>query len=36
MSMTERCHDILQALANGEERHGYAILCAVEEHTAAG
>ena len=34
MTMTNRCHDILQALADGEERHGYAIMCAVEEHTA--
>ena len=34
MSMTDRCHDILQALADGEERHGYALMCAVEEHTA--
>jgi len=33
MSMTDRYHDILQALANGEERHGYALMCAVEEHT---
>jgi len=33
MSMTDRCHDILQALADGEERHGYALMCAVEEHT---
>jgi len=33
MSMTDRCHDILRALADGEERHGYAILEAVEEHT---
>ncbi len=34
MSMTDRCHDILQALADGEERHGYAIMEAVEEHTS--
>ncbi len=34
MSMTDRCHDILQALADGEERHGYAILEAIEEHTS--
>ncbi len=34
MSMTDRCHDILQALADGEERHGYALMCAVEEHTS--
>jgi len=33
MSMTDRYHDILQALADGEERHGYALMCAVEEHT---
>ncbi len=33
MSMTDRYHDIVQALADGEERHGYALLCAVEEHT---
>ncbi len=33
MTMTDRCHDILRALADGEERHGYAIMCAVEEHT---
>jgi len=33
MSMTDRYHDILRALADGEERHGYAILEAVEEHT---
>ena len=31
--MTDRHHDILRALADGEERHGYAILEAVEEHT---
>ena len=31
--MTDRCHDILRALADGEERHGYALMCAVEEHT---
>ena len=33
MSMTDRHHDILRALADGEERHVYAILEAVEEHT---
>jgi len=33
MSMTDRCHDILRALADGEERHGYTILEAVEEHS---
>jgi len=33
MSMTDRCHDILRALADGEERHGYTLMCAVEEHT---
>ena len=34
MSMTDRYHDILRALADGEERHGYAIMEAVEEHTS--
>jgi len=34
MIMTNRCHDILRALADGEERHGYALMCAVEEHTS--
>jgi DNA-binding PadR family transcriptional regulator len=33
MSMTDRCHDILQALADGEEYHGYALMCAVEAAT---
>ncbi len=33
MSMTDRHHDILRALADGEERHGYALMCAVEEDT---
>ncbi len=33
MTMTDRYHDILRALADGEERHGYAIMQAVEEHT---
>jgi len=33
MSITDRCHDILRALADGEERHGYAILEAVEVAT---
>ena len=33
MSMTDRYHDIVRALADGEERHGYALMCAVEEHT---
>ncbi len=33
MSMTDRHHNILRALADGEERHGYAIMEAVEEHT---
>jgi len=33
MSMTDRCHDILRALTDGEERHGYAILEAVEVAT---
>jgi len=33
MSMTDRHHDILRALADGEERHGYAILSAVEVAT---
>ncbi len=32
--MTDRYHDILRALADGEERHGYAIMEAVEEHTS--
>ena len=31
--MTDRHHDILRALADGEERHGYAILEAVEVAT---
>jgi len=34
MAATKHYHDILQALADGEERHGYAIMCAVEEHTS--
>ena len=34
MAATKHYHDILQALADGEERHGYALMCAVEEHTA--
>jgi len=33
MAMTDRDHDILRALADGEERHGYALMEAVEEHT---
>ena len=33
MSMTDRHHDILRALADGEERHGYALMEAVEEDT---
>jgi len=33
MTMTDRHHDILRALADGEERHGYAIMEAVEERT---
>ncbi len=32
--MTDRYHDILRALADGEERHGYALMEAVEEHTS--
>jgi len=34
MAATKHDRDILQALADGEERHGYAILEAVEEHTS--
>jgi len=33
MAATKHDQDILRALADGEERHGYAILEAVEEHT---
>jgi len=33
MTTTDRAYDILRALADGEERHGYALMCAVEEHT---
>ena len=33
MTMTDRDHDILRALTDGEERHGYAIMEAVEERT---
>jgi len=33
MTMTDRDYDILRALADGEERHGYAIMQTVEEHT---
>ena len=33
MTTTDRDHDILRALADGEERHGYTIMQAVEEHT---
>ncbi len=33
MSMTDRCHDILWLLANGEEHHGYALMEAVETAT---
>jgi len=33
MTKTTHERDILRALADGEERHGYAILEAVEEHT---
>ncbi len=33
MSMTDRHHDILRLLADGEERHGYAIMEAVETAT---
>ena len=33
MAMTDRYHDILRALADGEERHGYAIMEAVEAAT---
>ena len=31
--MTDRYYDILRALADGEERHGYALMEAVEEDT---
>ena len=34
MAATKHDRDILQALTDGEERHGYAIMCAVEEHTS--
>jgi len=34
MAATKHDRDILQALADGEERHGYAIMEAVEEHTS--
>ena len=33
MTTTNRDHDILRAFADGEERHGHAIMQAVEEHT---
>ncbi len=33
MARTDRQYDILRVLADGEERHGYALMCAVEEHT---
>jgi len=33
MTTMKREWDILRALADGEERHGYALMCAVEEHT---
>jgi len=33
MARTDRQYDIVRALADGEERHGYALMCAVEEHT---
>ncbi len=33
MTMADRQDDILRALADGEERHGYALMCTVEEHT---
>jgi len=33
MAITDRYH-ILRALTDGEERHGYALMCAVEEHTS--
>jgi DNA-binding PadR family transcriptional regulator len=33
MTITDRDHDILRALADGEERHGYTIIQTVEEHT---
>jgi len=34
VAATKHDRDILQALTDGEERHGYAIMCAVEEHTS--
>ena len=34
MAATKHYHDVLRALADGEERHGYAIMEAVEEHTS--
>jgi len=34
MARTDRQYDILRALADGEERHGYTLMCAVEEHTS--
>jgi len=34
MAATKHDRDILQALTDGEERHGYAIMEAVEEHTS--
>jgi len=34
MTTMKREWDILRALADGEERHGYALMCAVEEHTS--
>ncbi len=34
MAATKHYQDILQALADGEERHGYAIMEAIEEHTS--
>ena len=33
MAATKHYHDVLRALADGEERHGYTIMQAVEEHT---
>jgi len=33
MAATKHYHDVLRALADGEERHGYALMCVVEEHT---
>jgi len=34
VAATKHDRNILRALADGEERHGYAIMCTVEEHTS--